>query len=943
MDEGEPTCPAAQSGAPQSILPAAEAALSDAARFADALADAMQGALPPAVTLLSYTAACETAAASARDEAAASRHRAGDALRAADRAVALDAEAATWRLLAALHGDPDPGAPAGPGPVVARAGGARCGGAVAAAAVAAAPSLGRLARAVAWLESLAARDLDAADAAAAAAGAGDLFADGEAAPRGSRARAERGAALAAARAGAPPPDTLDALDPDAATRSALPWAPADADADARLCARALALVRAGRVGAARALCARAGAPWRAATLGSAAGPGLLPVGDAAVEPVCGDDALAAEADAGGPGALRALWRTAAAAVAAAARSPGPARNPAEAALYGVLGGDVDAGLEGAAGWHQCLWVAARSALEASLDAALAGGPLPEPSMEDLLASASAAAASRPPAGGRGRAAAAAAAAGHRAAQEALLAGGPALASFVAGDLRRWAAPDAAGVPPGGGRFAAHFVLALADVGAIPDPASSADLPASSRPLQDATNAILAFHCVSLVDAGGGALLPPLAARAGATARAAVVGLRLRSLRDAPADDAAAAYDALAAWLDGWAATGRGDGESGEAGVAAAAAAEAGRAGSSGGPTARAAAARWLWLSPNTLAPAAAHSCRVLRELALSGTGGAARAAAALLSALPAEPAAALAASPEELAAAGLDEATAACVVEMGAWARFGEADAAWRAWLSDYRAAEAARPATPSPAAVTALRNGAVAVADALADLVAGGGLDAVAAGDGTPPPLLPADPAPGALHLVVQPPAGSPSAARDGGPAGGGESYARGDAGALARGVAALARGLAAALPPGAPATATVEAAGGADAGLIRVVVSPAGGDRAARVRAAAAAAAALLKGALPGGPPEPATLVTLRASGPAAGALVAAVLVPRLLLRAAAAREAAAALGAPPSAGAAIIDAAADAVAALSRGEAQTLLERERRAVVSFAALAEGSGAAP
>ena len=115
MDEGEPTCPAAQSGAPQSILPAAEAALSDAARFADALADAMQGALPPTVTLLSYTAACETAAASARDEAAASRHRAGDALRAADRAVALDAEAATWRLLAALHGDPDPGAPAGPG------------------------------------------------------------------------------------------------------------------------------------------------------------------------------------------------------------------------------------------------------------------------------------------------------------------------------------------------------------------------------------------------------------------------------------------------------------------------------------------------------------------------------------------------------------------------------------------------------------------------------------------------------------------------------------------------------------------------------------------------------------------------------------------------------------------------------------------------------------
>lgn len=56
----------------------------------------------------------------------------------------------------------------------------------------------------------------------------------------------------------------------------------------------------------------------------------------------------------------------------------------------------------------------------------------------------------------------------------------------------------------------------------------------------------------------------------------------------------------------------------------------------GGPLLRAAAARWLWFSPATLAPAAAHANQLLREFALSSGAGAAAAAAALLQLLPQE-------------------------------------------------------------------------------------------------------------------------------------------------------------------------------------------------------------------------------------------------------------------------------------------------------------------
>ena len=238
----------------------------------------------------------------------------------------------------------------------------------------------------------------------------------------------------------------------------------------------------------------------------------------------------------------------------------------------------------------------------------------------------------------------------------------------------------------GARFAAHFALALADLGLIPDPADPNPPPAAARRVVEAANAAIALHCVALIDSGSrsssggedgngntfvvdaGSLLPPLAARAAAPFRRDIVGLRLRTLRDAPAEDAACALESLDQWLQGWASTVATASAAAASSAAsssslpvsdivprelerhAAAAAASGRsAGSSReGPAGRAAAARWLWLSPRTLPAAAEHSCRVLRELFLSGGASAASAARALLAGLPAEPAAVVELSPTEI-------------------------------------------------------------------------------------------------------------------------------------------------------------------------------------------------------------------------------------------------------------------------------------------------------
>ena len=201
---------------------------------------------------------------------------------------------------------------------------------------------------------------------------------------------------------------------------------------------------------------------------------------------------------------------------------------------------------------------------------------------------------------------------------------------------------------------------------------------------------------------------------------------------------------------------------------------------------------------------------------------------------------------------------------------------------------------------------------------------------------LLGVDASESVIDITVQTPAGSPSDARDGRGADDGPDYALADPAEVESAVAALRGGLETALPPGAAATAVVAPATGGDAGLIRVTVR-AMASTPASLHTAAAAAAAVLKGALPGGPPSPAALVTLRASSAAAAALIRAILLPRLLLRAAAAREAAVALGAPPGTGAEVVPAAAAAAGVLSRGEAQALLERERRAVISGLAAGE------
>ena len=1030
----------------------------------------MQGGLTPAEAVAAYAAIAEARADELRAEAEGSgaTTRPAAAARARARAAALEAEAATWRLLGWLHGDADPAIPCGTG------GPATCavptGRQAVAAAVAADPGLNRLARLVAWLEGLAGRALDREEDAD-----GLLFAAGEALPRASRGRAGRAAAVEAASppggGGASASSTATALaelDPDAASRAwaahtggpgAPPpptWAPADAEADARLLRRLWRLVRAGRVSQARALAVRAGAPWRAALLGDGAGTaGLTLVGPAAAEA----DALAAraaargggsgaadptiaaaaaEADAGGCGALRALWRVTAAAAAASASAsadgggvPSPSLSTlpsgpaAEAALFGVLGGDARAALGATRGWHDALWALARCALEAGADEATGasgvGSPTapaapaaawPPPELAgrvpanpaDLLAGAGRAAdgvgdaagcaAFLSPAAGSGRVdpALVEAAAGHRAAAEALILGGPALAAWLRAALPAWAAAEEEGGEPApssrrgrrpaaSARFAAHFALALADLGLAPEPhASTSDAPAAARALAAAADRAVSWYCLSLLDAGLGALAPPLAARASAPTRAGVLGVRLSLLATAPAGEAAAALAEAAAWVDGWAAAGRGDAAPGEAGALAAAAAERARAGDSGGPAARAIAARWLWLSPDTLPAAAAHANRVLRELACAGGAGAADAARALFASIPAEPAAAVdAASPgappgaaAALAGAGIPPDAAAALREVGAWRAWFGADAAWRAWSAAYGAVSAARPAAPSPAQVSELRDKAAAAVEAALALAADPGalFACVGGGGGAGEGLLGVEPGGGdgddvttaclALTLdvgaataaaAVPPPARRPKppgGVDDG--AGGGAAYTPVAAGDAAAAAAALGRSLEAAIAaaPDAARPAFLEASAapgeGPDSGFVWVLLRASGGGGELCVSAVAALGAATLKGALPHAPPRGAA-VSVRASDPrTASALIQATLLPRLLLRAASAREAALSLGAHPATGAAALALAASypASACLSRGEVQTLLERERRAAICALAAGEERGGA-
>ena len=818
---------------------------------------------------------------------------------------------------------------------------------------------------------------------------------------------------------------------------------------------------------------------------------------------------------------------AAASATAAAAPPGSAAAAsagAEAALYGVLGGDPAAALLLLGGdgrsssasdfssssalparpspWHDALWVLARCWLEAEVDAVVSSSNastdngnnrqrcegvvagsratkawpprhladvVPRSPGELLSAAAAAAAASSSSRAfggshsGSGPSPLGAAEA-HRGAQEALVAGGEALLSFVADRLPRWAgaggaedeAAAAAGrarpLPGGGGgaRFAAHFALALADLRLIPDPADPLPPPAAARRVVDAANAAIALHCVSLIDCGSGgssgwnalsggdgasadfaavvdagSLLPPLAARAAAPFRRDIIGLRLRTLRDAPAEDAARALEALDQWLQGWASTAASaaaaassscsappppvvsDIAPGEMERHAAAAAAAGRsAGSSReGPAGRAEAARWLWLSPRTLPAAAEHSCRVLRELFLSGGGAAAAAARALLAGLPAEPARVVELSPSEILAAAeellllrgrgrsppspssqralaalaalapggagassLRRGTLACLAELAAWRALFLADRAWRAWRADYAAVEAGArgpvgAAFPPPAAgaLARLRAGAEALAGDLPALVASGWLQScVGKGDSSsreegslilPEPAPDGEPGEVVLELLLEllP---SPLAASDRRRRGGGATdeetsgddddsrYRLSSPEACAAGAAALSASLSAALPEGVVATAAP--AEGADSGLVAVRVRLAEGGEGASAVAAAASAAVIVKGALAApatssaaAPPPPRVRVAcLRAtSGDAARALCSAVALPALLLRAAAAREAAVALGSRLDPGTAAVELAADSAIAplFSRGEVQSLLERERRAVIS------------
>jgi hypothetical protein len=716
------------------------------AQFADAVARTMRGELAPADAVAEHAAACAARAAALRELAAAALGRAPRAAALADAAAELEAEAATWRLLWHLHGAPGADFPAGRGgDFVEGAGFAKTSRQLAADAVFADASLNRAARAVTWLESLAADAHPAPEAG---------VAPGDGGWRLARARLAGGAGAAAAAAAARG-GLITELDPDAPTRQRRRLDADDARGEGALLTAVWRLVRAGRVVRAAALCDAAGQPWRGAALAGGGAAGPLPLGAAAEEAdaAAGSaaeqaEALAAEVAAGGAGAPRALWRwacwEAAERVAAESGSNGGngGTGPAalEAAVFGALSCNLPRVLPACASWEDSAWAHLRCWLEAEVDARLCGGEgAAEPDAgavaADVAAGGDAAAAAAvaaaaaaaapggwPPPAARaalprslataaeaahathGAAGAPPGAARHRRVQTDLIL--DRIDELVGGALVRWimggdgsasisaAAAEGPACPPGLLRFAAHLALALWSLGVAELPAASgssaAPHPAAAfDPLHDRLQRLVQLYAVHLIDSGRHALVPPYACHLRAGLRRATYLILLEQL--VAGGDMGACRAAHAAGAAAFGAWRRGDVEEREMAAIALRALAKAQMEARGGPALRAATLHWLCFDAADAADAARWAAALCREFALGGAGGAAAAAGMLFEVVPA--AAGAPDGLERLLVAAADSGAAAEAGELRMWAAFFELEAECAAWEEVHGGAAAAAAA----------------------------------------------------------------------------------------------------------------------------------------------------------------------------------------------------------------------------------------------------------
>jgi hypothetical protein len=721
------------------------------AQFADAVARTMRGELAPADAVAEHAAACAVRGAALRELAAAALGRAPRAAALADAAAELEAEAATWRLLWHLHGAPGADFPAGRGgDFVEGAGFAKTGRQLAADAVFADASLNRAARAVVWLESLAADAHPAPEAGVAPGDGGWRLA------RARLASGAGGAAAAAAAAAAARGGLITELDPDAPTRQRRRLDADDARGEGALLTAVWRLVRAGRVARAAALCEAAGQPWRAAALAGGGAAGPLPLGAAAEEADAAPgsaaeqaEALAAEVAAGGAGAPRALWRWACweAAERAAAEPGGNGGNGGngpsvlEAAIFGALSCNLPHALPACASWEDSAWAHLRCWLEAEVDARLCGGEgAAEPGAGAVAgeaaaggdaagaAAVAAAAAAAAPGGWpppatraalpRSLAAAAEAAhathgaagappgaARHRRVQTDLIL--DRIDELVGGALIRWimggdgaasscasTAAEGPACPPGLLRFAAHLALALWSLGVAELPAASgssaAPHPAAAfDPLHDRLQRLVQLYAVHLIDSGRHALVPPYACHLRAGLRRATYLILLEQL--VAGGDMGACRDAHAAGAAAFGAWRRGDVEEREMAAIALRALAKAQMEVRGGPALRAATLRWLVFDAGDAADAARWAAALCREFALGGAGGAAAAAGMLFEVVPA--AAGAPDGLERLLVAAADSGAAAEAGELRMWAAFFELEAECAAWEEVHGGAVAAAAA----------------------------------------------------------------------------------------------------------------------------------------------------------------------------------------------------------------------------------------------------------
>eukprot|EP00887_Chlorella_sp_A99_P007315 scaffold2.g7315.t1 len=955
---------------------AADGALQEEFAFAEVLGAAMHGQLDPAVAVQHYADICRRRAGALREAAAGQLQRAARHMALKEGAEELDAEAATWHLLWFLHGSAAREFPGGKGgSFVEGAGFTKTTRQRVSDLLFQDEQLNRCARTVAWLEFLAAQELDAQQQVP--------FAATDGVWHETRAKLASGAAARGLRDGGA---LVTELDPDAPTRQRRRLDPDNAKDEERLLSQVFRLLRAGRLTAARQLCESVGQPWRAASLGGGGAQGPVPVGAAAEEADAmhplGDQAedMAAEVD-GGAGALRALWRwcclQAAERAAGAAQATGAGLH--EAAVYGALSSSVAHVLPACASWEDAAWAYLRCWLDAAVDVQLA--PLAAEAAAAVGADSAAQLGAPLPA-------------------DALAAGGgggdAAVAEGLAAVRGGWPPPrvqDA--LPP-----AWQDALAAAGASAAGSGGGGAGPAQRFRRVQGSLilDRVEELVCSTLVQwigqggagGGGGGALGSDATSAGAAAEGPAGGGAPPGLMRF------GAHLALALWALGIAAVPEGGGSAAaydrlhgvlhqllrvyvvhliDAGTyvdgrAHALVCQRSRFEVEGGPLRRAQAARWLAFSPATHAALLAHANALCREFALGGAGGAAAAWALLSEVLPAALAAGAAAGSGGGAAAAGDEggaeedeginrlqaflrarqAAAAAArrrgggeeesgaeevvdpkaQELHAWSLLLTHETEFASWQQLYlEAVEAERGGGGGSGAFAALAPATAPLLEGMLWLLHSRSLAWLDQGQA---PLEAG--APLELVAVVGPEEGAeapPEVAE-------GAAFPRFPsaqaAGAAAATLAAALSAAAAAHFPGLRVAAAAGPAPEGMPGLVSVALECGG---AAAAEAGVLLLAQAVKGVLPaagaGGPPlPPLAVVNVDMPAVAVGALCRCVAVPRLALHAAALREALAYMGHEGDEGAELVELAADAQTAplFSQPELRELLAAEQATAV-------------